>query len=115
MSPVSAIGPLLPIQHVRCEVRSVRKTGPFVLIARLSHLDPNPTSPGSANGRTVATKSKRLTIPGHSTALRRVPSVSLPSRAEYLGKWPTTTLARSGTMVLSSRALISSAIMTKRL
>jgi hypothetical protein len=39
----SAFGPLLPIQHVRCEVGSLSKTGPLVLDARLSHLDPSAT------------------------------------------------------------------------
>jgi hypothetical protein len=37
---MTAIGPLLPIQHVRCEVGSLSETGPHVLDTRLSHLDP---------------------------------------------------------------------------
>jgi hypothetical protein len=36
---MSVSGPLLPIQHVRCEVGSPSKSGPLVLGARLSHLD----------------------------------------------------------------------------
>jgi hypothetical protein len=31
---------LLPIQHVRCEVGSLSKTGSHVLDAGLSHFDP---------------------------------------------------------------------------
>ena len=42
---MSDVGPLLPIQHVRREVGSLSKTGPLVLDARLSHLDPESTSP----------------------------------------------------------------------
>jgi hypothetical protein len=37
---MSTSGPLLPIQHVRCEVGSLSETGPIVLGTRLSHLDP---------------------------------------------------------------------------
>jgi hypothetical protein len=39
----------LPIQHVRCEVGFLRKTGPLVLDARLSRHDPTQTS--SPSGR----------------------------------------------------------------
>jgi pimeloyl-ACP methyl ester carboxylesterase len=37
---MSPVGPLLPIQHVRCEVGSLSVTGQLVLDTRLSHLDP---------------------------------------------------------------------------
>jgi hypothetical protein len=36
----SGSGPMLPNQHIRCEVGSLCKTGPLVLDARLSRLDP---------------------------------------------------------------------------
>jgi hypothetical protein len=35
---------MLPLQHICCEVGSLSKTGPFVLDARLSQLDPSPTA-----------------------------------------------------------------------
>jgi hypothetical protein len=41
---VSASGPLLPIQHVRCEVGSLSETGPVVLDARLSRGDGRSTT-----------------------------------------------------------------------
>jgi hypothetical protein len=37
-TPMAAVGPLLPIHHIRCEVGSLSKTGPLVLDTRLSHL-----------------------------------------------------------------------------
>ena len=40
----AACGPMLPLQHICCEVGSLSKTGPFVLDARLSQLDPSPTA-----------------------------------------------------------------------
>jgi hypothetical protein len=36
----SGVGLLLPIQHVRFEVGSLSRTGPIVLDASFSHLDP---------------------------------------------------------------------------
>ena len=46
---MSPVGPLLPIQHVRCEVGSLSETGPVVLDARLSHLDPERTRMGASS------------------------------------------------------------------